>query len=166
MKGHKKIQKCYTTHVCFREKKHMDFFSLFFHRCSQCSATGVGPARTRIAPGEPPPRRRSPSPFPARSRMHPGQGSPETAEEQHRACHQTPKAINGRNACMSSCTAWSWWCGPEVRCLGWPPRDPAPGTSSCAIYDLSFHRKKNISCDMWICDLVICDCPEVEEGRR
>ena len=132
----------------------MDFFSLFC-RCSQCSATGVGPARTRIAPGGPPPRRRSPSPFPARSRMHPGQGSPETAEEQHRACHQTPKAINGRNACMSSingwnacmssCTAWSWWCGLEVRCLGWPPRDPAPGTSSfSAICDLSFHRKKNL----------------------
>ena len=34
--------------------------------------------------------------------------------------------------------------------------------------DLSFYSciEKIVSCDMWICDLVICDCMDVEEGCR
>ena len=58
----------------------------------------------------------------------------------------------------SAVTRQQFRCVPGVQWLG---TDPAPGTSSSsAICDLSFHRK-NISCDLWICD-----CLEVEEGWR
>ena len=43
---------------------------------------------------------------------------------------------------------------------------PEDRSSDTRFVLLSFHRKKNISCDLWICDLVICDCLEIEEGWR
>ena len=49
-------------------------------------------------------------------------------------------------------------------CLLTPDWCSAAASSSAVI--CPFIEKKYISCDLWICDLVIYDCLEVEEGWR